>query len=203
MTTSESPDASASSKRDETPTSPDEPRNFVDLYKAVAPSLYGWANLRIHQKLRSTVDPEDILQEVCYRAFDRFEEFDPEKGRFRRWIFGIANNVLREALQSLSRQPKRETPAYLSSYTMDALPAAVTTISQHITRDERIQHFISQMTHLDDEERKLLIFRGFERLSHSDVAGMLGVSVEAAEKRWQRLYKRLIDDGAPTEFMAS
>ena len=37
---------------------------FGELYRRVAPAVYAWANLHIHRALRSTLDPEDLLQEV-------------------------------------------------------------------------------------------------------------------------------------------
>ena len=54
--------------------SPDE---FTRLQAEVAPRLWAWSALHLGPELRSTVDPEDVLQEVTCRAWRRLPEFDP------------------------------------------------------------------------------------------------------------------------------
>ena len=137
-------------------------------------------------------DPDDLLQEICWRAYDRFPTFDSEKGKFRGWIFGIANNVLREALQDLRRRPPRASHGRGSSRpSLGNLPDDATTISKRVARDESLRQFIAELETLNEDERRLLVFRGLEGLSHQEVADLMGLSQEATEKRWQRLQKKI------------
>lgn len=77
---------------------------------------------------------------------------------------------------------------------MRDMPAETTTISRRVARDEAIQRFLERVETLDDSDRKLIILRGLEGLSHSAVANVLALSPEAAAKRWQRLRDSLAED---------
>lgn len=71
------------------------------LFERVEPALWVWAMARVGPKLRRQVDAGDIVNETWVRVFERFGRFDPQRGSFRMWAFGIANNVLLEHLRNL------------------------------------------------------------------------------------------------------
>ena len=50
---------------------------------------------------------------------------------------------------------------------------------------------------LKDEERALVIHCGLEGMLHTEVAERLGLNSEAVTKRWQRLRKKLVEQGLP------
>jgi len=64
------------------------PEGFAALYGRAAPALFAWAALHVGEPLRARLDPEDVLQEVSCRAFERFDTFDPGRSSFHAWIFG-------------------------------------------------------------------------------------------------------------------
>ncbi len=72
------------------------------LYQEAAPAVYAWVGLRLGPKLRLELDPEDVLQEVACRAFARRETFDPARGPFRAWIFGVARHLLLSSMEQLT-----------------------------------------------------------------------------------------------------
>ena len=186
------------------PSEDDAAQGFVELYRPVAPAIYAWARLHIHAPLRRRVDPEDILQEVCVRALDRFSTYDPEKSPFRSWLFGIARNVLREALRSLRVRGESAFGANRRSDPggLDRISDEATSISTRIARDERIQSFLTRVSKLDEEEKRLLLYRGLEGRGHQEVAEILAINEETAQKRWQRL-RRKIQVGLPEELLVS
>ena len=179
-------------------------QGFSALYSRVAPALFAWARLRLLPELRAMFDAEDLVQEICFRAYDRFPTYDFDRASFRAWLFGIANNVLREHLVQLKRRAKRsisresDQPAPL-----DSLPNETTSISRRVARDESLRRFILILESLETEEKRLLIYRGLEGLKHGEVAVLLNMSVDAAEKRWQRLVKKLEATSIPSDFFES
>ncbi len=188
---------------DKAPSAQDDaaPSRFLALYEPVAPAIFAWARLHIHAPLRRRVDPEDILQEVCFRAFTRFDKFDPKIANFRAWLFGIAHNVLREALRSLKARGESVfgNAAAVSGRApgLDGFPAEATNISTRIAREENLVAFLERLDLLEEDDRRLLLYRGLEGKRHQEVAELMGIGSDAAEKRWQRLRKRLQDEGSP------
>lgn len=186
------------------PREPATAERFVSLYAEAASTLFAWANLRLRPALRAFLEPEDLVSEICFRAFDRFRTFDPGKGTFRRWLFGIANNVLREALDTFAgpRGRARKPPGWSES-PLANLPDEATSVSRRAARDEGLRQFVERLQELDDDDRRLLLYRGLEDLSHSEIGGLLNLSRDAVEKRWQRLQKRIEPWAPPPDLFGS
>lgn len=173
------------------------------LFERVAPSVYAWATLRISPGSRALVDPEDVVQEICFRVLTRFHTFDPESSRFRPWVFGIANKVMLEAFKKIRGRPVPRGGGSTSQGPpgMDAIPDDATRISRRVARDEGLTRFVEQVASLSKEERRLFLFRGLEGLSHEEVARRLEIGADVVRKRWQRLRTRLEDmEGADELF---
>lgn len=174
-------------------------QQFMTLYERHARALFAWANLRIGERLRARLEPDDLVQEVCFRAFLRFSTYDASRP-FRGWLLGIANNVLREALVNLNRAPVAQGRliADSSHLLIREVIDDATSVSRRIARDEGLRTFLERLGKLTDDDRKLLVYRGLEGLSHSRVAELLEISASACEKRWQRLVTQLkTDDLSP------
>jgi RNA polymerase sigma factor (sigma-70 family) len=162
---------------------------FSERWASVAPAVFAWASLHVRQPLRAGLDPEDVLQEVACRAYARRDAFDPSLGDFRGWVFGIARNVLYQSLQRLGRSAGAGEP--LDTDRWGSLPDTETSITRRVARDEELAAFLQALAQLPEDERRLVVHRGLEGLSHAESAKLLGVSVEAATKRWLRLRERL------------
>ncbi len=165
------------------------PEAFGEAWARVAPAVCAWAGLRLGPALRRRLEPEDVIQEVCCRAWAAFAAFDPARAAFRSWVFGIAKNVLKEGLLNLRRTAGLSGSARAAA--LDGAPADATSVSRRVARDEALRAFVLDVERLDQEERRLLLFRGLEGLSHPEVGERLGLSAEAAAKRWQRLREKL------------
>lgn len=170
------------------------PPPFEELWAECAPAVAAWLELHVRDSLRPHLDPEDALQEVACRAFDGFVRFDPAAGPFRAWVFGIARNVLYQALQRLGRQLAPAGPSSDPSFDTQAwsrLPDTTTSITRRVARDESLRRFVAEVRALDDDDRRLLLRRGLEGLAHEEIARELGITTDAAIKRWTRLRERL------------
>lgn len=177
--------------------------SFAALYERLAPALQGWAVLRVRGPLAVCVDPEDVVQEVCCRAYRDFENFDAELGSFRAWIFGIATRVLQAALMELSRSRRASRPAAVDSATgwLDQVPDDATRATREVARDESLRRFFAEVAGYGDDERRLVLYRGLEGLSHEATAELMGLSHDVVKKRWQRLRARLAAEGAPAQWL--
>lgn len=176
--------------------------DFAALYERLAPSLYAWAALRIHPSYRAHLDPEDIVQDVWWRAMDAYGRFDPAKGSFRTWIFRIATNALTDGYRRLATRGR--IPTALERARAQVLPneliAQGTSISHKAAREEDITRLLAALEKLDRDERTLFAHCALEGLSAEDVAPLLGIGAEAAAKRWQRLRAQL-RNAVPDRFL--
>jgi len=74
---------------------------------------------------------------------------------------------------------------------LDDCPQVVTSISARLARDEALNAFLDRARSLDPVDRELLVRCGLEGTDCTVAATRLGISSEAATKRWQRLRAEL------------
>ena len=172
-----------------------EDNAFGELYESLAPALFTWADYRL--RLGPKVDPLDVVQETWCRAWNRLESFDPERVPFRAWLFRIAKNVAMEGLRRARSARGEASGPSTRLFALANLPDSITAVSQRMLRQERMASFRATLEALPEEERKLAVHCGLEGLPHREVADRLELSVAAVGKRWQRLRKRLVDEGLP------
>ncbi len=171
---------------------------LTPLYLRMAPALYAWASVKIPPALRGRIDPEDVVQDCWLGALERFGTFDPARGEFRAWVFGVAQNRLLRMLRTLRvddvrRGAMRPEPERTP---ISDIPQDVTGVSTRLARDEHLHRFIDHVTAMEEDERKIVVCCGLEGLTAAQAAEILGVTVSAAEKRWQRARARLRADPA-------
>lgn len=180
--------------------------DFARLYEHIAPAVHTWASLRLRPNQAAMLDPGDLVQEVWLRAWRRIDDFDHERVPFRFWVFRIAKNVLLEASRQ-SRRPDQLGRIRASGEDGDADPLArvadsITAVSRRVSRDEELGRFREAVAALPEDERKLVLHCGLEGLPLREVGERLGISEEAAGKRWQRLRARLRTSELPAHLLA-
>lgn len=161
---------------------------FDELYTRTAPALYAWASL----KARAGVDPGDVVGEVWLRALDRLHTHDGENHAFRAWIFGIAKNVLLQAMRSRrDGLVQAENGGSGATGRLAEEADSVTSVRERLARDDSIRRFVEYARSLDPVRHELLRLCGLEGLPCTEAAVRLGINAEAATKSWQRLRAEL------------
>ncbi|MEM8711594.1 MAG: sigma-70 family RNA polymerase sigma factor [Planctomycetota bacterium] len=176
-------------------------REFARLHGECAPKLCAWVALRLGAGLRSGVDVEDIVQEVTCRAWRRFEDFDADRGPFVSWVLGIARNVFGELLARLARG--EPSGGQWSTGSWAHLPDDATRATQKIARQDHLTKFARWAESLEENDQRLLLYRGIENWPHARVGEVLGISESAASQRWAALRDRLRDQPRMVELLDS
>lgn len=177
---------------------------FRSAYAELAPALFAWARARIRPELRAWIEPSDVVQEVWCRAWAARSTGERAPQELRPWLFGVAKNVLLEALRR-ARAPAFRAGAVGSTTRLLALgsvPDEVTAASVRCARDEQLTRFSEWLETLEPADRELVVHCGLEGLAHGEVAERLGLTRDAAAKRWQRLRARLEQERLPRELLA-
>ena len=159
--------------------------------------------LRLDWRLQARIDASDILQDAFLEVATRLDEYlrGPELPLFL-WLRLVVGQRLatvhRHHLGTQMRDAGREVSLY-----RDALPAASsaalagqllgrqTSPSQAAVRAERVIRLQEALNTLDPVDREVLALRHFEQLTAAETSRVLGISEEAAAKRYIRALKRL------------
>lgn len=176
---------------------------FAELFDAHRPRLWRFLHFRMNERVRSRIDPDDVVQEVYLAAASRLHSF--RTGDYPSlfvWLRLVAaqtlSNAHRTHLGTLARSVLREQETApvdlfsdpsvsLSTYFVDRLA----TPSQHVSREElagKLHEIIQQMKPL---EREILAMRHFEELTNQEVAAVLGIDPRTASMRYVRALERL------------
>ncbi len=129
--------------------------------------------------MRDRQDAEDLLQEVFFSAWRHLDQLRSTSGA-RSWVFAIAVNAVRShgRRERLRRWVRLGRP----SVGNDAYePPSADTLAVRVA--------LGKLTYT---ERQVLVLVGSCGLSAAETADVLGVSAEAAHKRWQRARARFI-----------
>jgi len=132
------------------------------LYVAHGAALQHWSRGRFG-------DPqvaEEVVQEVVLAAWRRYDQFDPERGTERAWMFGIAHNV------AATRHARGRR--HLRSIATD-VPPEVALDDADMTRVVERSLIVDGMQSLSSEHRAVIIAAFWDRLSTHEIADRLGV----------------------------
>ena len=146
------------------------------------------------------------MQEIWLRVVGIYEQsFQPGKGTPRAFVFAVAKLVLLEVERHAYASEQKEAVPGGTTWQMaiGQLPNEVTSLTQRLSRDERVQRFVAQVNLLDENDRRLLLFCGMEDLSQREAAERLGLSTEATAKRWQRLVERVRTWGVAQDLLGA
>ena len=130
--------------------------SFETVYKNHVRDVYGFA-LSI---LGNPDDAEDVTQTTflnAYRALQRGEKVR----NLRAWLFAIAHNVCRQRFRTNARRPQQVEldPDVAEAYVDEDAPTA-----------EEIR---KAMSHLNFNQRTILVLREIEGLSYEEIAATL------------------------------
>ena len=162
-----------------------------------------------YRMLGSVHDAEDQVQETMVRAWRFYDDFEG-RSSLRTWLYRIATNSCLRALETRSRRP---LPSDLSDPATDPYgalgadrpefpwlqpfpdrpgpdPAAIVT-----ARASTRLALIAALQYLPGRQRAVLILRDVLGWHAAEVAGLLGVSVAAANSALQRARARLAEAG--------
>ena len=159
--------------------------------------------MRLDTRLQARLDASDVVQEAFVEVVERLEEYlrDPKLPLFL-WLRLVVGERLvrlhRHHLGAQMRDAGREVSLYrgaLPAASSAALAAQLlgrhTSPTQAVVRAERILRVQEALNTLDPVDREVLALRHFEQLTAAETARVLGISEEAAAKRYIRALKRL------------
>jgi RNA polymerase sigma-70 factor (ECF subfamily) len=186
-----------------------ERQAFEQLFARHQIYLHRLVELRLDPRLRSRVDPADVVQEAYVVALNRLKTFlDRPALPFRLWLRQIAIDhalkARRHHLGAARRALGREVPLPERSSLVLAkhLLAGGSSPSHQLDHREMVRRLRQAVARLPDADREVVMMRHFEELSNREVAYLLGIDPATASKRHGRAMLRLhriLFEGGMTE----
>jgi RNA polymerase sigma-70 factor (ECF subfamily) len=131
-------------------------------------------------------DADDAAAEVFAVAWRRRHDL-PDRDEALPWLYGVARNVLFHQWRSASRF--RRLRQRLGQFPHPPTPGPETVVVE----DQEVVHVRQALRQLRPGDQEALRLAAWEGLPHREIAGILGCSVVAVDKRLQRAKQRLKD----------
>lgn len=177
-----------------------DPDAFAELFLRVRGRLEMWITLRMGPLLRARLTVDDVMQETFIQAHRSLEGFQAEgDGSFRRWIFSVAENRLRDLRKyhdAQKRTPLRETPHPDDDERRRwaALASGDTSPSSGAHRSDVTRRMTEAIGRLPEELREVLILRAIEERTFRETAERIGRTTTVVKGLYSRALMELRND---------
>lgn len=173
-------------------------QEFGQLIERHRPFLRLVVALRIPDKLRSRIDPSDVIQEAQLEAVRRKQEyFDQQAIPFRLWLRRITYERLLTAWRHHGKADRRSVEREVSLAEESSLALANGLLSQgpspltQFAQEEVAERVRKAIARLSDADREIVLLHNFEGLTSKEAALVLEIEPAAARKRYGRALLRL------------
>lgn len=176
---------------------------LAELFAEHRGRLRRMVELRLDARLRTRLDASDVLQEAFLDVSRDLDAYlaDPKLPPLlwlRLHVGRRLTTLHRQHLGTRMRDAGQEISLYRGA-SPEASSAALasmllgrqTSPSQAAQRAERLLRVQKSLNQLDPIDREVLALRHFEQLGRAETAQVLGITQEAAAKRYFRALKRL------------
>jgi RNA polymerase sigma-70 factor, ECF subfamily len=158
------------------------------------------ARLQLDPRLRTELDPSDVVQQTLLKAHERLEQFRGQTdAELRAWLRAILARNLADAVRKFGRQKgdralSLETALEQSSAKLEAMLATEeSSPSQGALRAERLIELAEGLAQLTEDQRTAVELHYLSGLSVPDVASQMGRSTVSVTGLLYRGMKALRD----------
>ena len=118
-----------------------------------------------HYRARDVADAQDLTNDVFLRLVESIQSFEPARGTFRTWIFGVAHHRL---VDYRRRQALRDH-RLLDEGLTDSDDGPAVQAEARLTQD-RLRRALNSLT---EDQRQVIVLKFIEGLSNAEVAQIL------------------------------
>lgn len=124
---------------------------------------------------------EDLVQDIFLAAFANIGRFDPNKGKFRTWLYAIARN------RALNAQKKHREGQLPDGWD----PTDERTPMDDLIVKEAFAHLDRALSRLKFQDRMIFILAELEGLPYADIAGIEKIPLGTVKSRLARVRGKL------------
>jgi RNA polymerase sigma-70 factor (ECF subfamily) len=158
---------------------------FRRLYRELFNPVAGYIQFRVPHR----EDAEDITSKVFEKFLTGLGSYDPGRGSVMTWTLTVARHTIIDYYRK--RGPALEAMEPLDSAGANRLADGRPGPLQAMISGEEIEHIRRVLARQPADIREMFSLRFDQGLSVKDVAGVMGVSVDAAKQRFARAFRKL------------
>lgn len=160
------------------------------------PYLMMIASRALEPALATRIDPSDLVQETFLAANLGLAGFQGStEGQWRAWLKAILMNRLANLRRSLRGARKSgfdwPTPDEDLAALAARIPGAFTPPPRRLQIDERDRAIRAALRRLPEHYRNVVVWHHDDGLTFEEIGSRLGVSADAARKKWNRALMQL------------
>lgn len=133
---------------------------------------------------------EDATQEVFLRAFSKLESYD-ETRRFSTWLYAIASNYCRDQI----KKRRLRVVSWDETLHGQTIPSPESLPETLLMQAELTGQLAAMLHHLPSEHRTAIILKYWHKMSYSDIADTLDLTVSAVKSKLFRARRMLAEIG--------
>jgi RNA polymerase sigma-70 factor (ECF subfamily) len=157
------------------------------------PYLHLVARMHLDHRLRSLIDPEDVVQDVFRKALEKWDSCTESR---KAWLRRVLLNHLKDLIDKMTAH-KANVDLHValehSSVRLDALLVAdQSSPSQRVARNEELARLAEALAMLPIKEQEVVILNRLHQMKLKDVAAQLGLTLGAAGGLLRRGLERLV-----------
>ena len=136
----------------------------------------------IYYRIRDMSVTEDLTSEVFIRGLNKINTFDIEKGSFKNWIYGIANNLTKNYL---NRNKKHiNIDKILNIYGENR-------VDEDVDKKIKMEKIRKIMTKLKPDQKSLLIMKLWDELTYKEISQITNKSVGSLKMMFCRTINQM------------
>jgi RNA polymerase sigma-70 factor (ECF subfamily) len=159
-------------------------REFEELTAPLLGALYRFAT----QKLRDAHQAEDLVQEVCLKAYQAFDHF--ERGtNYRAWLFRILSNTILDLQRQASKKPIEvniDTGRSVFRLNIEAEHNRFLDPEQQLMAASLAHEVRTAIADLPPEGQTVVLLNFVEGFSYKEIAAILGCPIGTVMSRLYR-----------------
>ena len=166
------------------------------IVERFTPALLVTAHHRLGEVLRRYYDPEDVVNEVWMTTIPKLGALERRDDRFTPVLMRYLSTSLVSRINNLARRFMRRSAASIDGDESSGaepieVPSSLTGVITKVSSTESYRLLDEALDELSDDDREIVILRGFEQISNADVARRLGIKPNTAAVRYARALTRL------------
>jgi RNA polymerase sigma factor (sigma-70 family) len=153
---------------------------FENIYETFFERVYNYFSFRVTTR----EEAEDLTAQVFEQLIKRFKQYDPARGQFQNWLFGIARNALTSQFRTKKRHPQSELDEFYEDES--AIGPA-----QQALKLEELTRLLGYINRLSDRDRELVALRFGAEMSQRQIGELMNMKESAVAVALGRAVQRL------------